>query len=552
MRLQVLLPLMLFGLLTVIAIIIPASEGIAVNRTQQLTLQRATSMDQIVQRAETAVASDDAAGLIRYLERFAEVYGEAAMVVDSEGALVASTGDVDMDARAASLVLAASRTVPQRSIPTIYPWSADTHLVAEPFANGSSAASGAVLLEVDQAEAKAEITGWWALVALAGLLLLLLLFAASQFWTSWVLRPVRALDDAANALAEQREPDLAAATGPLELRRLSSSFARMSRGVEDALEQQRGFVAEASHQLRNPLAAIRLRIDALPRDDADEAELAAVGGDLDRLEHVVDRMLVLANAEHRATAEASGRRTGFADGAAREHVTSAVMLAAPHEERFHDEGMRLRVVDEREVRVACRKSDLEEIVETLLDNARKYAGNGATVTMRFVLKGPERGGGSGQVSASASASVSVSAQAQAQAHGQSPVGGPRPPAARGGFRGAADDGVSEPRSGIASFGESAGFDGFGESVGFDGFDGFDGAVGHALLEISDDGPGVRDDELAQLGTRFWRSPDHRGKPGTGLGLAIVGELARANRASVGYDRAPEGGLRARVRLVRAW
>ena len=59
-------------------------------------------------------------------------------------------------------------------------------------------------------------------------------------------------------------------------------------------------------------------------------------------------------------------------------------------------------------------------------------------------------------------------------------------------------------------------------------------------------------ELAQLGTRFWRSPAHRAKPGTGLGLAIVGELARANRASVGYDRAPEGGLRVRVSLVRTW
>ncbi|MBS3179816.1 MULTISPECIES: sensor histidine kinase [unclassified Pseudoclavibacter] len=540
MRLQVLLPLMLFGLLTVIAIIIPASEGIAVNRTQQLTLQRATSMDQIVQRAETAVASDDAAGLIRYLDRFADVYGESAMVVDSEGALVASTGDVDLDARAASLVLAASRTVPQRSIPTIYPWSDDTHLVAEPFANGSSAASGAVLLEVNQAEAKAEITGWWALVALAGVLLLLLLFAASQFWTSWVLRPVRALDAAANALAEQREPDLAAATGPLELRRLSSSFARMSRGVEDALEQQRGFVAEASHQLRNPLAAIRLRIDALPRDDADEAELEAVGGDLDRLEHVVDRMLVLANAEHRATAEASGRRTGFADGAAREHVTSAAMLAAPHEERFRDEGMRLRVVDEREVRVVCRKSDLEEIVETLLDNARKYAGGGATVTMGFVLEGPEHGGEAVQTSGSVQAKLHV--------HGQGLAGGPgsRPPAERGGFSGATGDGASDAQDGLEGFDGHEGFDGF------EGFDEFEGAAGHALLEISDDGPGVRDDELAQLGTRFWRSPDHRAKPGTGLGLAIVGELARANRASVSYDRAPEGGLRARVRLVRTW
>lgn len=477
MKLQVLLPLMLFGLLTVIAIIVPASEGIAVNRTQQLTLQRATSMDQIVQRAEMAVASDDTAGLDRYLERFAETYGEAAIVVDSEGEVVSSVGGVEMDAGVASLVLAASRTVPQRSIPTIYPWSDDTHLIAEPFANGSSAASGAVVLEVSQAEAKAQITGWWVLVALAGLLLLLLLFAASQFWTSWVLRPVRALDTAANALAEQREPDLAAATGPLELRRLSSSFARMSRGVEDALEQQRGFVAEASHQLRNPLAAIRLRIDALPRDDADEAALEAVGGDLDRLEHVVDRMLVLANAEHRATAEASGRRTGFADGGAREHLTSAAMLAAPHEARFREVGMLLRVVGDAEVRVACRKSDLEEIVETLLDNAKKYAGEGATVTMAFAL-------------------------------------------------------APDPDDGDA--------------------DGDPRVPGRAVLEISDDGPGVHDDELSQLGTRFWRSPAHRAKPGTGLGLAIVGELARANSATVSYDLAHEGGLRARVSLVRTW
>ncbi|WP_424466985.1 sensor histidine kinase [Pseudoclavibacter helvolus] len=508
MKLQVLLPLMLFGLLTVIAIIVPASEGIAVNRTQQLTLQRATSMDQIVHRAETAAASGDATGLDRYLERFADTYGESAIVVDGEGQVVSSVGGVELDARVASLVLAASRTVPQRSIPTIYPWSDDTHLVAEPFSTGSSAASGAVVLEVNQAAAKAQITGWWVLVALAGALLLFALFAASQFWTSWVLRPVRALDAAANALAEQREPDLAAATGPLELRRLSSSFARMSRGVEDALEQQRGFVAEASHQLRNPLAAIRLRIDALPRDEADEAELEAVGSDLDRLEHVVDRMLVLADAEHRATAEASGRRTGFADGGARAHVTSAAMLAAPHEERFAEEGMRLRVVGDDELRVACRKSDLEEIVETLLDNARKYAGRGATVSVGFVVEdGPYSADG---------------ARASGQHGGKGPDGLARE--------------KREDERETGSENELA----------------YEVVAGRAVLEISDDGAGVGDDELAQLGTRFWRSPAHRGKPGTGLGLAIVGELARANRASVGYDLAPEGGLRARVSLLRAW
>lgn len=381
MRLRVLLPLLVLGLLAVCAVVVPAAEGIAVSRTQQLTLQRASAMDQIVQRTGAAVRDDDVAALARYLERLHATYGEAVLVVDASGEVLASAGDLERDDEVAQLMLTASRAVPQWSLPTVAPWSPDVALVAEPVLADASVPVAAVVLAVDLTAARADVARSWLLVGLAGVLVLVTLLAASLQWTRWVLRPVRALDAAATALAEHRDPDLRAESGPPELRMLTDSFRRMAQSVEDALEQQRGFVADASHQLRNPLAAVRLRLDAAPTDGPDAATLAAVDGDLDRLERTVDRMLDLADAEHRATAETSGRRTGFAEASPRAHVTSAAALAEPWSERLGEAGQEIVVSGCAEVAVACRRSDLEEIVGITMDNARKYAGRGATVRL---------------------------------------------------------------------------------------------------------------------------------------------------------------------------
>lgn len=383
MRLRVLVPLLVLGLLAVCAVVVPAAEGIAVSRTQQLALQRATAMDQLVQRAADAVRDDQVDDLARYLDRLHATYGEAVLVVDASGDVLASAGDLDRSSEVERLTLTASRAVPRWSLPTVVPWSRDVALVAEPVLADASVPVAAVVLAVDLTSARADVVRSWLLVGLAGLLVLGTLLVASLQWTRWVLRPVGALDAAAKALAEHRDPDLRAVSGPPELRRLTDSFRRMASSVEDALEQQRGFVADASHQLRNPLAAVRLRLDASSRDVQDPEMLAAVDDDLDRLERTVDRMLDLADAEHRATAEASGRRSGFADASPRDHVTSAAALAEPWTGRLADAGQRLVAASDAEVGVGCRRSDLEEMVEIVLDNARKYAGRGATVRLRL-------------------------------------------------------------------------------------------------------------------------------------------------------------------------
>ena len=80
----------------------------------------------------------------------------------------------------------------------------------------------------------------------------------------WVLRPVDELGATAARLAAG---DLTARAsergGPPELRGLAAAFNRMAASLGAALERQRAFVADASHELRNPLGTLRLRLDAL-------------------------------------------------------------------------------------------------------------------------------------------------------------------------------------------------------------------------------------------------------------------------------------------------
>jgi signal transduction histidine kinase len=120
----------------------------------------------------------------------------------------------------------------------------------------------------------------------------------------WVSRPLKGLDAAARRLADG---DLAIRTvvgsGPPELRRLGTTFNTMAARLEALVHGNRAVIADVSHQLRTPLAALRLRLDLLAvdaghSDPATGHELAEALGELARLSRLVDGLLAVARAEN--------------------------------------------------------------------------------------------------------------------------------------------------------------------------------------------------------------------------------------------------------------
>ena len=77
--------------------------------------------------------------------------------------------------------------------------------------------------------------------------------------------------------------------------------------------------------------------------------------------------------------------------------------------------------------------------------------------------------------------------------------------------------------------------------------------GSAVLEVSDEGPGLADDDLDRVFERFYRADTSRSREsgGVGLGLSIVAAIADAHAGKVSVVARPEGGATFRVELPLA-
>jgi signal transduction histidine kinase len=159
---------------------------------------------------------------------------------------------------------------------------------------------GTVLLARSTKPLEHEILELWVIlgsIAVAAMIAAAVLgFAVAR----WVSRPLKALDTAARKLADG---DLAirakVASGPPELRRLGTTFNTMAGRLEALVHGSRAMIADVSHQLRTPLAALRLRLDLLAADTDPETghELAGALDELARLSRLVDGLLTVARAE---------------------------------------------------------------------------------------------------------------------------------------------------------------------------------------------------------------------------------------------------------------
>lgn len=182
----------------------------------------------------------------------------------------------------------------------VWPWQRRRLVVASPVIRDGDVVA-VVVTDSPTGSMRSRILRGWLTIGAYEIAAMLLAVGAALRLTGWVLRPVRILDATTHDIATGRLKSRVAAEvgGPPELQRLARSFNEMADNVEDVLEQQRAFVADASHQLRNPLSALLLRIELLALElPEDNEEIASVRTEGKRLTQVLDDLLDLALAEH--------------------------------------------------------------------------------------------------------------------------------------------------------------------------------------------------------------------------------------------------------------
>ncbi|OZM81080.1 HAMP domain-containing sensor histidine kinase [Pseudonocardia sp. MH-G8] len=327
--------------------------------------------------AERPITQADTTGLEDELMRYDEVYGVAVLVLDEDGDLVATSRQpppvLDADARErVELALANRRS---EVYPLLLPWDERPLVLAEPVLVDTEVRGVAVTVSSTDG-LRAEELRVWALVAAAGLVALALGVVVALPIVRWILRPVHRLDEgtgrvAAAVLAGADPEPVADGSGPPELRQLSVSFDRMTATVAQAYAAQRAFVADASHQLRNPLTALHLRLSNLDGhvEAAAAEEHVAALEEAQRLTTLLDGLLALARAERTAPPVVVE-----VDPAVEDRLEAWRPLAEHEELRLVHGGV-------SGLRVRAPENAIETVLDAVLDNAVKYAPAGSAISV---------------------------------------------------------------------------------------------------------------------------------------------------------------------------
>ncbi|MFI7295316.1 sensor histidine kinase [Streptomyces sp. NPDC050121] len=218
----------------------------------------------------------------------------------------------------------------------------------------------------------------------AGLAVLVLAAAAAigAFAARRITAPLRALNSMASRFSDGDLTARSPVAGPPETQTLAITLNQAGERLDTLIASQRIFVADASHQLRTPLTALRLSLDNIAdgvddefvREDVEQATAEVV-----RMSRLVNGLLVLARAEAKVTAAEPLSLTDI--------VGERLSVWRPAaDERGVTIALRGSGVDDRPS-VLASPGHLDQVLDNVLSNALEVSPDGGTITVRTESKG---------------------------------------------------------------------------------------------------------------------------------------------------------------------
>jgi signal transduction histidine kinase len=214
---------------------------------------------------------------------------------------------------------------------------------------------------------------------------MLLALAGGYLLARHALRPVARLTEAARRITA---PDLSVrlrsnARFRDEMTDLAETFNRMIARLESSFQRERRFTADAAHEIKNPLAALRNEAEVTLRRDRDpdayRSALETILTDARRLGTLVDQLLELAHIE--------------ADAGAGPVATDVLRLGTEAVERWQQRAPSHRIGlapgCTGPVRLSVHPAHLTTVLDNLLENALKYTPEGGRAELGILQEGNE-------------------------------------------------------------------------------------------------------------------------------------------------------------------
>jgi len=193
------------------------------------------------------------------------------------------------------------------------------------------------------------------LIAAGGAVVILL---TSILLVRRVTRPLTRLSEATSRVAGGASSEPLDESGPTELASLARRFNQMQRQVRELLESRTTLLAGISHDLRTPIARMRVALEMLPAD-SDPTLLEQLEKDLVEMDHLIRQALELA------------RGLGNAPSV----PVDLVELLRDLVRRYREQGVSVEFAAPGALKTEVAAVPLRRVVTNLVDNALRFSGN---------------------------------------------------------------------------------------------------------------------------------------------------------------------------------